>query len=119
MITGRLVRGVFTRIGAYGASGAKALLRAAPKEIMQVSSIRMGRIAGNMRKTLYPDWKGPGLSALRHLQQIGSFGMNTASKYSPGVPWVGFYKNHGLQANHASTEGLSLALFRGRHTNLI
>jgi hypothetical protein len=68
---------------------------------------------------MYADWTGPGVNAMRHLQQVGSFGMNSVSRHSPGVPFVTFFKNQGMQPNHNSTEGLSLALSRGRHANLI
>lgn len=119
MITGKLVRGVFTRIGAYGASGAKAMVRMTPKNVMNASSLTMGRIAGNMRRNIPSSWTGPGISALRHVQEVGTFAHRTVSRYAPGVPWVTYVKNHGMQADHVATAGLSLALFKGRHTNLI
>lgn len=119
MITGRLVRGVFTRIGAYGASGAKALIRTAPKNVMNTASLTMGRIAGNMRRNIPASWSGPGLSALRHVQEIGDFAHRAVTKYAPGVPWVTFVKNRGMQADALATTGLGLALSKGRHTNLI
>lgn len=119
MITGRLVRGVFTRIGAYGAQGAKALVRMAPRSVMNTSSLRLGRIAGNVRKVMASEWRGPGLSAIRNLQSLPAFGMNSIKRYAPGIPWVTFGKTIGLQANHAATEGLGLALSKGRHSNLL
>jgi len=119
VITGTLVRGVFTRIGAYGAQGAKALARMAPRSIMNVSSLRLGRIAGNVRKVMASEWKGPGITALRHLQSVSPFGTGTLTRYAPGIPWVTYGKTRGMQANHAATAGLGLALSKGRHSNLI
>jgi len=89
---------------------------------MDVHSIELGRILNNPRRGMNaPAWSAPGLSAIRHMQTLGAFGSSpsTATKYMTGTPFVTFAKRRGLQANHLSADGLSFALHKGRHTNLI
>lgn len=121
MLTGRVVRGAFTRISAIATAGGKSLVRMAPKGRMDMGSLKLGRILHNSRRGITSAaWGGPGLSSLKHMQNVGAFGAGTmATKYVTGAPFVSFAKTVGMQGNHAATEGLSLALFRGRHVNLI
>ena len=122
MLTGRVVRGAFTRIASLATAGTKSLIRRAPRMKMDIDSISLGRILGNPRRGMnVSSWGAPSLSAMRHMQTLGAFGSSpsTATRYTTGTTFVSFAKKSGLQANHLSTDGLSLALFKGRHTNLI
>lgn len=122
MLTGAVVRGAFTRISSLATTGARSLVRQAPRLKMDISSISLGRILQNAKKGITTaGWSGPGLSAIRHMQNVGAFGSNPTSsmKYLVGSTFVSFAKRTGLQSNHNSTDGLSFALHKGRHTNLI
>lgn len=122
MLTGRVVRGAFTRIASLATAGSKNLLRMAPKAKMDASSLTLGRFLGNpMFARMGAAWKGPGLDALRHMQVLGGFGANPmgATKYLTGSAFMVFAKNRGLQPNHGSTDGLGLALFKARHANVL
>jgi hypothetical protein len=119
MITGRAIKGAFMRISSMTATGGRALVRMAPKTKMAMDSIHLGKILGNARGTgKVASWGAPTLSAMRHMHTFGGFGERTVSKVA-AAGFVSFNKRVGMQADHLGTEGLSLALFRGRHANLI
>ena len=107
------------RITSLSVSGGRSLLRMAPKAKMTMDSIRLGKILGNSRGIgRVASWGAPTLSAMHHMQTFGGYGERTVSKVA-GAGFVSFSKKTGMQADHLATEGLSLALFRGRHANLI
>lgn len=123
MLAGRAVRGVFTRIASLGTGGgSRALLRMAPKTKMDAGSITLGRLLGNSNTHgMVPGWNAPSPKAMQHMMTLGGFGSTPLGpqKYSIGTPFFTFAKKRGLQPNHASTDGLSFALFKGRHANLL
>jgi hypothetical protein len=120
--TGAAVRGVFTRMRSLATVGAKSLIKRAPKLKMDVSSITHGRILQNPRRTAFGHkWNMPSTSSIRHMLTLGAFGSNsnTAAKYMVGAPFFTFAKNSGLHENNLSSDGIGLALFKGRHSNLL
>jgi hypothetical protein len=120
--TGIAIRGAFTRMQSLATAGAKNLIRRIPKSKMDVSSITHGRLLQNPRRSIFGQkWNMPTTSSIRHMMTLGGFGSsgNTASKYLVGSPLFVFAKNSGLHENNLSADGIGLALFKGRHSNLL
>jgi hypothetical protein len=120
--TGAAVRGVFTRMRSLATTGAKGLIHRAPRPKMDVGSITLGRMLQNPRRNIFSsNWNLPSTSSIRHMLTLGGFGSSpsTAMKYIVGAPLFVFAKRQGLHENHLSADGIGLALFKGRHSNLL
>lgn len=122
MLAGAMVRGAFTRISSLATTGAKGLLRMAPKTKMDMESLTLGRMLRNPRVGNFGhNWGLPTVSSMRHMMTIGGFGAtpSSATKYVAGAGIVTWSKSNGMQPNHLATDGIGLALHKGRHSNLI
>ena len=120
-VTGAFRSGVFTRIKSLATAGINKLILRAPKPKMDSTSLTLGRILKNPRQHGVPAVGFPQLNSLRHMQILGGYGSSPATpvKYQTGIPFFTFAKTSGLEPNHLSSSGISLALHKGRHTNLI
>jgi len=122
MFTARVARGAFTRIASLATAGAKSLIKRIPKSKMDMSSLTLGRMLKNPRvQSMRAGWNAPSLSSIRQMTILGGFGSNpsTATKYMTGLPFFTFAKTSGMHPNHASSDGIGLALHKARHTNVI
>jgi hypothetical protein len=120
--TGAAVHGVFTRMRSLASSGAKSFIKRAPKLKMDTSSITLGRILQNPRRNIFQSsWNLPSTGSIRHMMTLGGFGStpSTPMKYMVGAPLFVFAKKQGLHENNLSADGIGLALFKGRHSNLL
>ncbi len=120
-VTGAFRSGVFTRIRSLATAGINKMIVRAPRQKMDSTSLTLGKILRNPRMHNMPAPNFPQLSSVMHMQIRGGYGSSpsTPVKYQVGLPFFTFSKTFGLDPNHLSSSGISLALHKGRHTNLI